>query len=335
MSDKLVFTGDIYFDSKISICPSISEMLKESKFVVGNIEGCVDVFDYENQKCAPKLFLEKQWAPFLQQNGITHANFYNNHSFDGGSLNFLELIKLTKKHSLVNLPQVYYFHLGEIKICLITTLEFNEHYENTDWIFCTDQELRVLITNNKKTSDFVIVQCHAGLEKVAEPLDFFQKLYRNYVDAGADLIVGHHPHIVQKIEIHNGKKIYYSIGDFIFQSKSIPRFSPFGLLIEISVESEKLIDRVYTIHQREACVTRCNYQPKISSRSLQTSLIDIRKLITVSSGKLRLRYPVLSLKILYKKLFKAKEFARYQYMIQRHLETNHTYKYLCQVFSLK
>ena len=334
MSDKLVLTGDIYFDSKINICPSISKILKKSKFVVGNIEGCVDVFDYEDQKCAPKLFLEKKWA-FLKKNGITHANFYNNHSFDGGSLNYLELIKLIKKHSLVNLPQVYYFHLGQAKICLITTLEFNEHYENDEWIFCTDQEVRELIIKNKKTSDFVIVQCHAGLEKVAEPLYLFKKLYRSYIDAGADLIVGHHPHIVQKIEIYNGKKIYYSIGDFIFHSKSVPRFSPFGLLIEISVEGEKLIDRVYTVHQLEACVTRCSYQPEISSRSLQTSLVDIRKLIMVSRGKLRLRYPVLSLKILYKKLFYAKEFARYQYMIRRHLETNHTYKYLCQAFSLK
>jgi len=65
-------------------------------------------------------------------------------------------------------------------------------------------------------SDIVIVIMHAGLEYAEEPNDAQRQFARAAVDAGADLVIGHHPHVVQEAELYNGKPILYSLGNFVF-----------------------------------------------------------------------------------------------------------------------
>ena len=63
---------------------------------------------------------------------------------------------------------------------------------------------------------FTIVVAHGGYEWEDEPRDDMKTLYRKYADWGADLVVAHHPHVLQGMEIHNGVPIAYSLGNFIF-----------------------------------------------------------------------------------------------------------------------
>jgi len=64
--------------------------------------------------------------------------------------------------------------------------------------------------------DYVIVSMHAGTEYVFDPIDSQVEFAHAAVDAGADLVIGHHPHVVQDKEIYNGKQIIYSLGNFVF-----------------------------------------------------------------------------------------------------------------------
>lgn len=68
----------------------------------------------------------------------------------------------------------------------------------------------------KDNADFVIVSMHAGNEYIEEPNRNQVSFARAAIDAGAELVVGHHPHIVQKAEKYNGKYILYSMGNFVF-----------------------------------------------------------------------------------------------------------------------
>lgn len=68
----------------------------------------------------------------------------------------------------------------------------------------------------KKKVDFVVVNFHWGTERAPEPDTWQVRLAHRVVDAGADLIVGHHPHILQGIEQYQGKHIAYSLGNFVF-----------------------------------------------------------------------------------------------------------------------
>lgn len=78
------------------------------------------------------------------------------------------------------------------------------------------------ITAARELCDYLVVYAHWGIERDTIPQDYQRKLAVNYIDAGADLVVGSHPHVLQGVEYYNGKPIIYSLGNFVFGS-SIPK----------------------------------------------------------------------------------------------------------------
>lgn len=82
-------------------------------------------------------------------------------------------------------------------------------------------ELLTAIRDLKAQCDYVVVYVHWGIERAKEPESYQRSLGRQYIEAGADLVVGSHPHVLQGIEYYQGKPIVYSLGNFVFGS-SIP-----------------------------------------------------------------------------------------------------------------
>lgn len=68
----------------------------------------------------------------------------------------------------------------------------------------------------KNEVDYIVLNAHCGLENKRIPLNTWRNIYKLYIDAGVDVIIGHHPHITQCEEIYTGKHIIYSIGNFAF-----------------------------------------------------------------------------------------------------------------------
>ena len=66
--------------------------------------------------------------------------------------------------------------------------------------------------------DYLVVYVHGGIERNTQPEEYQRTLARQYIDAGADLVVGSHPHVLQGIEYYKGKPILYSLGNFVFGS---------------------------------------------------------------------------------------------------------------------
>ena len=71
-------------------------------------------------------------------------------------------------------------------------------------------------------SDYQVVYCHGGEEKVHAYEDWKQASCHNLVDHGADLVIGSHPHVLQPMETYNGVNIVYSLGNFIFGGNNYP-----------------------------------------------------------------------------------------------------------------
>lgn len=78
------------------------------------------------------------------------------------------------------------------------------------------------IRNLRQECDFLAVYVHWGIERDERPQDYQRSLGQQYIDAGADIVIGSHPHVLQGLEYYKGKPIVYSLGNFIFGS-SIPR----------------------------------------------------------------------------------------------------------------
>ncbi len=75
----------------------------------------------------------------------------------------------------------------------------------------------------RKTADFVIVSFHWGIEFSPFPSDKQKEYAHRAIDNGADLVIGHHPHVIQSIENYNGRVIIYSLGNFVFDQHKLMR----------------------------------------------------------------------------------------------------------------
>ena len=78
------------------------------------------------------------------------------------------------------------------------------------------------IEKTKQECDYLVVYVHWGIERHDRPEEYQRTLGQQYIDAGADLVIGSHPHVLQGIEYYKGKPIVYSLGNFVFGS-SIPK----------------------------------------------------------------------------------------------------------------
>jgi poly-gamma-glutamate synthesis protein (capsule biosynthesis protein) len=79
------------------------------------------------------------------------------------------------------------------------------------------------VAREKRGENVVIVSFHWGGEGSTEPNDDQRRLGRAAIDAGGDLVLGHHPHVIQGIETYRGREIVYSLGNFVFGGHSNPK----------------------------------------------------------------------------------------------------------------
>lgn len=124
----------------------------------------------------------------------------------------------------------------------IAFLGFSMVYKNIE-----ENEIIERIKILKEKSDFVIVNAHFGLEYQTTANSNQENLARKMIDNGADIIIGHHPHVVQNYEIYQQKPIFYSLGNFIFDQYFSPETQE-GLAVSITLEEgQDIVSEVYKI----------------------------------------------------------------------------------------
>ena len=102
-----------------------------------------------------------------------------------------------------------------------------------------EERLREDIKTAKEKADLVIVSFHFG-EEYQTKSNSLQKFWAHLsIDSGADLVIGHHPHVVQEIEEYRGKYIAYSLGNFIFD-QGFSKETMEGLLLKVIIENTKI-----------------------------------------------------------------------------------------------
>lgn len=144
--------------------------------------------------------------------------------------------------------------------------------ENTTQTAGVAERVLAEIKRYKKPSNIVIVVMHWGSELDPNPRLWQQAMGHKFIDAGADAVVGHHPHVIQGIELYRGKTIAYSLGNFAFGGNSLARApETFILRLRFRVLDGKTSAKEAEIvpcwitssrSKNDAGVVRNNYQPK-------------------------------------------------------------------------
>jgi poly-gamma-glutamate synthesis protein (capsule biosynthesis protein) len=176
----------------------------------------------------------------------------NNHVFDYGLRGFRETLDVLRRNGIRTVGAGLRFEEALtpqtvlVKRTRVTILNFSEGEDLTasrggpgvcGWEI---DRLAALVRKAKKRGDFVIAVGHAGLEYIPFPPPYVVEAFRALAEAGADCVIGHHPHVPQGLEVRDGRLIAYSLGNFVFFQPSELYYRRTGFCLMIHVRGNRL-----------------------------------------------------------------------------------------------
>lgn len=255
-----------------------SYFLKNVKSVFGkddltlvNLEGTLT--DRGSRQDKTFAFRGKpEYISILKKGSVEAVSFANNHCYDYGQVSYDDTVRLLNKNKIV------YSSFERIAVKKIKGLRVG--MISVTWTGDTAGTLRNAIAKmKKKKHDLLIVSFHCGIERDTVPDSTQVMLSRIAIDeGGADLVIGHHPHVLQGIEKYHGSYIAYSLGNFCFGGNTNPADKDTMILQQTFtfVNGKKKADNKLKIIP--CCLSSTkeynNYQPTISKGKEKSRIIQ-------------------------------------------------------------
>ena len=228
----------------------IKKITKDSDLFISNLEGSFTTFAPKKLAVDMLSFtFDQRILPALKTSGFNVFNLANNHTLNFGkkgleqSKNFITKSGLNYFGDPYNKKDIgYVIEKNGYKIALIGYNQFTAN--KTEKVVEEIERLH-------KQADVVIVMTHWGNEYAMNFNKGQQKLGRLFVDAGADVILGTHPHVIEPIEMYKGRPIFYSLGNLLFDqdfSKKTKR----GLLLDLEVQGRQMRCKIRPIDIQKA-----------------------------------------------------------------------------------
>jgi poly-gamma-glutamate synthesis protein (capsule biosynthesis protein) len=288
----IVFVGDILLARNVEIVMNQRGLLypfeglqlsskQHHPAIVGNFESSVPLVHRTTPAYAMQFSTHSQFLPVLKQAGFTHLSLANNHSFDfaaTGYQNTVESLVLSEvvpfgHNSNVDNTSITYIDTIRGTVALVAINAVSHKISSKD--------IDSVMQEAKRNSVWQIVYPHWGDEYVLSHNKAQKSLATTLVSLGADLIVGHHPHVVQDVDVIDGVIVFYSLGNYIFDqyfSANVQR----GLVLSINLSDEPTLSLVPVTSEGHQSQPRPMTPPKAamflveiadrSHRSLQSEI---------------------------------------------------------------
>lgn len=196
---------------------NVKSVFEEDDLTIVNFEGTLtDSTTREDKQFAFKA--DKSYAEILTDGFVEAANLANNHSKDYGEQSYNDTMDALDEAGITNFgyDRVAIKKVKGIKVGLVGT------YVLADGLGVKDSMEKNIQDLKDEGAQVIIASFHWGEEKAEYPNDVQVELAHAAIDAGADLVLGHHPHVLQGIEQYKGKNIVYSLGNFCFGGNMYP-----------------------------------------------------------------------------------------------------------------
>jgi poly-gamma-glutamate synthesis protein (capsule biosynthesis protein) len=192
----------------------VASVLAHDDLTIANLEGTLTTEDCRRDvKFAFRGKME--FAKMLALGSVDAVSVANNHSGDCGPRGLAE----TRKS--LEAEKIGHFGMGMVDTRTVRGIEV----KNLGYLggrLDIREQVEKQVAAAKKPENLVVVSFHWGIEGEHAVSTIQQKLGRAAIDAGADLVLGHHPHVIQGIETYQGKKIVYSLANFVFGGNTQP-----------------------------------------------------------------------------------------------------------------
>lgn len=179
---------------------------------------------------------DPKYVSILKELGTDIVTLANNHALDYGRTAFEDTLETLDQAGIQRIGGGYSISEASAPaVCTVNGQRFaifgaTRVSPSADWYAGESQsglfqtydpaKLNAAIQEARKSCDHVIVFVHWGIEKNETPEEYQRSLARGYIDAGADLVVGCHPHVLQGFEYYKGVPIIYSLGNYLFDNRT-------------------------------------------------------------------------------------------------------------------
>lgn len=266
-SVTIFFAGD--FCSKpstslISVDEDLKSIIKDSDISIVNFEVPLKPEGIELQKVCYERFFQNDDVPsFLKSLGFNLFSVANNHLFDWEKDGYLKTIQALDGSTFgagtyedaykIKIQEINGLKIGFLAVCYAARDGVFDDVYQTDGLACAymnDLKVNHIILDAKKELDYLFILPHAGVEYTDAPVPELIARYRDFIDYGADGVIASHPHCPQGWETYKGKPIFYSLGNFLFNSKNTYDFvaqRPHwyeGLCVKLTLSNGKIYHEV-------------------------------------------------------------------------------------------
>jgi len=261
---SIVFTGDIGFDRYMDqrwkdenlLSQPVLDFFHSADHVVANVEGAlIDAVD-DGTRGVFFHSMNPEATCVLQRMGADIWSIGNNHTMDAGREGVISTRKIAKDLGCQTIgaglneveasEPVYLEEAGGIGMfCVSYMAECIPATATEPGIFRWDDldYIAKRIAEIKAKCRWCVIVSHGGEEFTSLPSPYTRDRYRKFLELGADVVVGHHPHVPENYELfEDGKAIFYSLGNFIFDTnyQRVHLYTDLGVLLKLVFTEEKM-----------------------------------------------------------------------------------------------
>lgn len=254
---RIAFTGDLGFSSKYFrgtydkadvLHPELVAYLSDSDYTVVNVEGCL----FKGQGSANKPIVHAnppECIDFLKKINGNIWNIANNHIMDCGREGLESTLRYAQENGVPTIgvgldvaqaakPVIIENDGADIGILSVTQEETPAATETTEGCIQWDdmEKIAQMIAQVKAQCRWCVMIVHAGPEFCQMMPPSVRAIYQQYLELGADVVVGHHPHVMQNYETVGNKVIFYSLGNFVFDTdyQRLQRYTDQGVFVKLA-----------------------------------------------------------------------------------------------------
>ncbi len=197
---------------------NVYDIFSEDDMTIVNLEGVLTTSDNLNPGRTYNIKGDPTYAGILDAGSVEAVSMANNHRLDFGDAGTKDTLEALEPFGIVH---AYDKNVGiyETKGIRIGFVSVNE----VSWGQGVEQLMQDGIALlQEQEADLILACCHWGIEREFYPTEYQQSFGRKCIDWGADLVIGHHPHVLQGVEEYQGKYIVYSLANFCFGANRDP-----------------------------------------------------------------------------------------------------------------
>lgn len=244
---ELLFAGDICIQDYIAgyydvsgiggiVDEELKELMKTADIMMANQEFAFSERGMPMEDKQYTFEIAPRYVSIFTELGIDIVSLANNHALDYGqealvdsfdTLDGAGISYVGAGRNLERAKELALFEVNGMKIGflaasrVIPVTEWNAGLERPGMLTTYDPSALIAqIEAKRKLCDILVVYVHWGVERNEFPEDYQKMMARQYIDAGADVVIGTHPHVMQGIEYYKGKLIAYSLGNYIFSPRT-------------------------------------------------------------------------------------------------------------------